>query len=113
MSFNSLQFLVFFPIVVTLFFSLPDRARQPMLLVASYYFYACWKAEYLLLILLSTAVDYACAIWMEREPPGWRRRRFLFLSLATNLGLLFTFKYFNFVNDTLQTALRHYGLYLA
>jgi len=112
MSFNSLQFLVFFPIVVTLFFSLPDRARQPMLLVASYYFYACWKAEYLLLILLSTAVDYACAIWMEREPPGWRRRRFLFLSLATNLGLLFTFKYFNFVNDTLQTALRHYGLYL-
>ena len=58
MSFNSIEFALFFPIVVGLYFLLPHRFRWLLLLAASCFFYMSWKAEYILLILLSTGVDY-------------------------------------------------------
>ncbi len=96
MLFNSFQFLAFFPIVATLYFVVPFRVRWVVLLAASYYFYMCWRAEYLILILGSTLIDYVAAILMGRTEVVWRRRACLLASLATNLGLLFLFKYFNF-----------------
>lgn len=64
-------------------------------MAASYYFYACWNVYYLSLIVFSTLIDYFCAIKIEenRSSKNW----FLILSLVTNLGLLFSFKYFNFL----------------
>lgn len=105
MLFNSLDFLLFLPLVVGLYFGLPVRFRWLLLLVASYVFYAWWKVEYLLLIVASTLVDYLCGLAMGRRPTRRARRPFLILSLVTNLGLLAAFKYLGFFADSLEALL--------
>lgn len=107
MLFTSFRFLAFFPCVFLLYYALPFRFRKYMLLAASWYFYMCWKPEFIVLLLLSTAVDYFCGIAIERRrtSPG-RGKAFLGLSLAVNLGLLFFFKYFNFFGETLTALCR-------
>ena len=102
MFFNSLHFLLFFASVVVLYFSLPSRYRWVLLLVASYYFYGCWRIEYLGLIVLSTLVDYFSALEIEKSVDQRRRKAFLILSLSVNLGLLAVFKYFNFFNESFR-----------
>ena len=111
MLFNSLQFLVFFPTVVCLYFLIPHRFRWGLLLAASYYFYMCWKAEYVVLIMASTLVDYFAAIQMHRCAGKSGRRKYLALSLATNLGLLFAFKYANFASDSLRDVLSYLNIF--
>lgn len=107
MLFNSFRFLFFFPAVFLLYWGLPFRFRKYMLLAASWYFYMCWKPEFIILLLLSTAVDYFCGIEIEkRRTSPWRGRAFLVLSLTMNLGLLFFFKYFNFFGETLTALCR-------
>lgn len=96
MLFNSSEFLFFFPIVVAMYFFLPQRYRIFFLLAASYYFYASWKIEYLLLIIVSTLIDYYCALRMSNYDDKTKRLPFLYLSLTTNLGMLFVFKYLGF-----------------
>ena len=64
MLFNSIEFLVFFPIVALVYFSMPYARRWALLLVASYIFYAAWNPLYLLLIFVSTLVDYVAALKM-------------------------------------------------
>ena len=98
MLFNSLEFLVFFTVVLCLFAALP-RGRWTVLLLASYVFYAAWRWEYLRLILLSTAVDYWCGRRMGEVMAGRLRKRYLWLSILSNLGLLFTFKYLGFFGE--------------
>lgn len=104
MSFNSLQFVIFFPIVVALYFSLAYRWRWILLLAASYYFYMCWEPKYVLLILISTAVSYAAAIGMGNHDRGRARRVILVGAIIINVGLLFVFKYFNFFNESMRDA---------
>ena len=58
MLFNSIQFLIFFPIVVALYYLIPKKVRYIWLLLASYYFYMSWNAKYALLLLFSTFVTY-------------------------------------------------------
>jgi D-alanyl-lipoteichoic acid acyltransferase DltB (MBOAT superfamily) len=99
MLFNSLEFLLFFPVVVALYFVLPPRWRWLHLLLASYGFYMAWEPAYALLILASTAVDYTVALRMPTASSGVRRG-LLGLSLVMNLGLLFSFKYYNLINGT-------------
>lgn len=104
MLFNSFGFLLFFPCVFLLYYALPFRFRKFLLLASSWYFYMCWKPEFIVLILFSTAVDYFCGLGIGR----WRQRRgiFLAISLVMNLGLLFFFKYFNFFGQTLTALCR-------
>lgn len=105
MLFNSVDFLVFFTLTVSAYFALPHRWRWLLLLAGSYYFYMCWKPAYIILIIISTLIDYCCALGMGRtEKPG-RRRLMLIVSLSTNLGLLFTFKYLNFFAYSFQHIL--------
>ena len=104
MLFNSLPFLIFFPCVFVLYYALPFRLRKYMLLIASYYFYMCWKPEFIVLILFSTLVDYFCGLGMVRYPG--RKRWLLATSLVMNLGLLFFFKYLNFFGETLTALCR-------
>lgn len=107
MLFNSVRFLFFFPAVFLLYWGLPFRFRKYMLLAASWYFYMCWKPEFIVLLLLSTAVDYFCGLEIEKRRTSQERGRgFLGLSLAVNLGLLFFFKYFNFFGETLTALFR-------
>ncbi len=105
MLFNSLDFLLFLPLVVGLYYGLPVRFRWFVLLIASYVFYAWWKIEYLLLLFASTLTDYLCGLAMGRHPTRHARRPFLILSLITNLGLLATFKYLGFFADSLEALL--------
>ena len=93
-----------FPLVFLLYWALPHKARKYLLLAASYYFYMCWKPEFIVLILYSTAVDYLCALGMERRAE--HKKLFLAVSLTMNLGLLFFFKYFNFCGATLTALCR-------
>ena len=111
MLFNSFAFLKFFPIVVGIYFITPSRYRWFWLLAASYYFYMSWKPEYILLIIASTLVDYYSGLQMGKTADTARRKRFLILSLATNLGLLFAFKYFNFFNDSLRQTFNHFNIF--
>ena len=65
MLFNSIQFLIFFPLIVAAFFAIPQRFRWLLLLLGSYYFYMCWKPEYIILILISTIIDYYAGLGMD------------------------------------------------
>lgn len=111
MLFNSLEFLLFFPVIVLLYFSTPFRYRWMLLLAASYYFYACWKIEYTLLLALSTLIDYRVALAMERIEEKEKRKPYLYLSLASNLGLLFVFKYADFANENLRLAFEQFNIF--
>lgn len=105
MSFASIRFLIFFPCVFFLYYAVPFRFRKYLLLAASYYFYMCWKPEFIVLIILSTAIDYFCGLGIEKHRgKGHRAKIFLWVSMCMNLGLLFFFKYLNFFGETL-TAL--------
>lgn len=105
MLFNSLQFLVFFPLVIIFFFAIPHRIRWILLLIASYYFYMSWKAEYIILILVSTLIDYYAGLKMSTKATKKERKKYLYLSIFVNLGLLFTFKYYNFFSESLYEFL--------
>jgi len=102
MLFNSWQFILFFPTVVVIYYLLQHRHRWMFLLAASYFFYMCWKPAYLILILTSTLIDYLAGLGMGRAKTKAHKRFYLVMSLVTNLGLLFSFKYFNFFNDSLR-----------
>ena len=102
MLFNSIHYLFFLPIIVFLYFLIPHRFRWILLLAGSYYFYACWKPEYLVLIILSTGIDYLAGLKMGSLETRKQRLPYLILSLFFNLGLLFTFKYANFAFETLN-----------
>ena len=118
MLFNSLEFLVFFPLVVLGYFLIPDRWKHYWLLLASYYFYMSWNAKYALLLLFSTLVTYACARLLEktqRQGGSERKKKYLVLaSLLLNLSLLVYFKYFNFLLASVESlfALVHVQLHV-
>lgn len=104
MLFNSLKFMVFLPAVLVLYWALPHRFRKYLLLAASYYFYMCWKPEFIVLILFSTAVNYFCALCIRRYPGA--KKPMLIADLIVNFGLLFFFKYLNFFGETLTALCR-------
>lgn len=110
MQFNSWEFIVFFPTVALLYYVLPYRLRILLLLLSSYFFYMSWRAEYIVLILMSTLVDYLAGIGIDRSKSRGFHRLFLGFSLLCNLGLLFSFKYFNFFNGLLGESLASFSL---
>ncbi len=112
MLFNSFEFLIFFPIVCIVYFLLgKNKFRNPFLLLASYYFYMNWKPIYALLILTSTALTYACGILVENNANDAKKKKaFLIVSLILNFAILFVFKYFNFINESVFELLSLFGL---
>jgi len=111
MQFNSYTFLLFFAVVLALHRSpLAWRAKKGVLLGASYLFYAAWNPPFVLLLWLSTVVDWfvARAIHASNEPR--ERRRLVALSLVVNLGLLGFFKYGDFLLENVVAALRVLGV---
>ena len=113
MLFNSIDFLLFFPLVTALYFLLPHGARWVWLLLASYYFYMCWNARYALLIALSTLITYASGLLIHRSGEQKKiKKLWVFLSFASNLAILFFFKYFDFFLDNLSAVLALGGIVL-
>lgn len=110
MVFNSFEYAIFLALVVALCWSLPRlRWQNGLLLAASYLFYARWDWRFLGLILLSTTVDFLAARAMP-SAAGRRRKLLLALSLATDLGILGFFKYFNFFVDSAVSVLNNLGI---
>lgn len=108
MQFNSIPFFIFLFVVVVLYYLLPHKYRNWLLLAASYYFYFSFKAEYLVILLGSTAFNYFTAKAMDESPQ--RKKPLLGLALVFNIGLLFLFKYFNFFSDQLNALFRSASL---
>ena len=111
MLFNSLQFVIFFPIVIILYFLIPYKKRWILLLIASYYFYMCWKVDYILLIIISTLIDYICSNKMSQIKEKVKRKKWLLISIFSNIGILFGFKYFNFFSENIQTLFNNYNVF--
>lgn len=108
MQFNSIPFFIFLFVVVVLYYLLPHKYRNWLLLAASYYFYFSFKAEYLVILLGSTAFNYFTAKAMDDSPQ--RKKLLLGLALVFNIGLLFLFKYFNFFSDQLNAMFQSASL---
>lgn len=103
MLFNSLTFCLFFPIVIFLYYALPSKFQWRFLLVASLAFYGAWRLDFLLLFLFSIVLNYFFAIQIDKHKGNEvKKKRYLWVSVATNLGLLFFFKYFNFVSTNIM-----------
>ncbi|MEO0651121.1 MAG: MBOAT family O-acyltransferase [Planctomycetota bacterium] len=101
MSFAQAEFLLFLGLVVLVWPFLPARGRVPAMLLFSYAFYAAQRPEYLALLVLSTAIDYAVGLALGRTEAPTARKLLLATSLALNLGLLGVFKYAGFVAENL------------
>lgn len=112
MLFNSIDYLIFLPLVVVAFYLIPKRFRWIMLLAASYYFYMSWKWQYIFLIILSTMVDYLAGLKMSQTADNKKRRWYLMMSLTVNLGLLFFFKYFNFFTENTIFFLEEFNIFI-
>jgi alginate O-acetyltransferase complex protein AlgI len=112
MLFNSFEYLVFLPSVLSLYFLLSHPAQNWLLLFASYLFYGWWDWRFLLLLWFTTLLDFFVARRIGASPLGSvARRRWLLLSLTSNLGVLATFKYFDFFAHTLSLALTSLGVH--
>lgn len=110
MLFNSIQFLVFFPLTLLLFYLLPVRYRWLLLLVSSVYFYMAWKPEYILLLLAVCLVNFIGAVSIERSDSVVRRKAILWVTLGVDLATLFMFKYYGFFAENLGALLYECGI---
>ena len=97
MLFNSFTFLIFFPVVATIYFVLPHRWRWAWLLASSCYFYMAFIPIYILILFFTIGIDYVAGILIENAQ-GRRRKAWLVMSICANVGVLAVFKYFNFLS---------------
>ncbi|MDD3013991.1 MAG: MBOAT family protein [Candidatus Gastranaerophilales bacterium] len=111
MNFNSLSFLLFFPIVFVLHFAIPQKYRWIVLLVASYYFYMSWNPMLVFLILFTTIVSYTAGLLIEKYTDNKKIKLVcLIVTLTICLGILFAFKYLNFLVSSSINLFRFCGL---
>ncbi len=110
MLFNSAGFAVFLPVMLAVYWSLRGAWRGRALLAGSYLFYAWWDWRFLGLLLLTTSVAYAAALWMARCEQPSARRRILAAGIIIHLATLGAFKYFDFFRDTLIQSVAAFGI---
>jgi alginate O-acetyltransferase complex protein AlgI len=112
MLFNSVDFLIFLPIVFLLYWFATKgniKLQNILLLVASYFFYACWDYRFLFLLIFSTLLDYYTGLKMHDARTQGMKRFWFWLSVGINLGFLGVFKYYNFFAESLAEALNDVG----
>jgi alginate O-acetyltransferase complex protein AlgI len=113
MYFNSIAFALFLPIVWVLYWALSRstlRAQNFLLIAASYVFYGWWDWRFLSLIALSTLLDFSIGKALAEDRSPLARKRLLWISLAGNLGMLGTLKYFDFFAISLADAFQGVGI---
>ena len=109
MLFNSLDFLLFFPVVCLLYYAISSlKWRNMFLLLASYYFYMNWEPVYALLLLASTVITYLASLGIDKYEK--RKKTILAISIVANLSILFFFKYFNWAADNITTLMSVAGV---
>lgn len=121
MLFNSIEFLIFFPIVTYVYFVIPQKAKNIWLLISSYFFYMCWNAKYVVLLLFSTIVTYFSGILLEKLKNNNASSRQVFyrkcvvtICFTLNLLILFYYKYANFMLSIFSSifSAMHVGLHV-
>ena len=110
MLFNSIEFLIFFPIVTILFYLIPNRFRWLLLLGASCFFYMWFIPKYILILLVTIAIDYTAGILIEEwhDDPS-RKKKCLIVSIISTCLVLFIFKYLNFCSANFVALAQHFG----
>lgn len=112
MLFNSISFAIFLPIVFVIYWFITNRKlshQNLLLLISSYFFYACWDYRFLFLLFFSTFLDYFTGIKIFNSKSIKQRRFWFWLSIIVNLGFLCIFKYYNFFVESFVTILLHSG----
>ena len=113
MLFNSIEFLLFLPVVLILYWFVTNKnltVQNALLLFSSYFFYSCWSRKFLMLLIFSTLLDYFTGLMMYQAKNQVRKRFWFWLSISVNLGFLGVFKYYNFFQSSLAEALGHAGI---
>jgi D-alanyl-lipoteichoic acid acyltransferase DltB (MBOAT superfamily) len=113
MLFNSLSFAVFLPIVFLLYWFVTNKSlklQNILLLIASYYFYACWDWRFLFLLMFSTFLDYFTGLKISETNKIGIKKIWFWLSIIVNLGFLGVFKYYNFFALSFASFLQNFGL---
>ncbi len=117
MLFNSIKFLIFFPIVSIIYFTIPQKIKSLWLLIMSYFFYMCWNPKYVILIATSTLITYYSGILIEKvESINSQKKKqhgkkiVVILSIVSNLSILFFFKYFPFAINNLNAGLSIFNI---
>jgi len=105
MLFNSVQFLLFFIVVTLAYFSLSWKGRWMLLLGASCYFYMVFKPVFILILFGTIVIDYFAGIWIAQAENQKRKKLLLVISLISNIGILAFFKYYDFLEDSINQAL--------
>lgn len=106
MLFNSNAFYVFLPIVFTVYWLIPAKYRWGVLFISSYYFYMSWNVKYVILILTTTLVSFGTALLMERTESKGKKKLCMVTALLISFGILFFFKYFNFLSKSITDLLQ-------
>jgi alginate O-acetyltransferase complex protein AlgI len=113
MFFNSIDFAIFLPIVIMLYWFLANKSlkfQNILLLVSSYFFYACWDWRFLFLLLFSTILDYYTGIKMSEARKQSNKKIWFWLSVFINLGFLGFFKYYNFFAVSFAESVSSLGI---
>lgn len=112
MLFNSINFIVFLIFIYTIYWSVDKRklvVQNTLLLLASYFFYACWDWRFLFLLIFSISLDYFSGIKIENATTKKAKKAWLWISIVINLGFLGVFKYYNFFVDSFQDLVAGFG----
>src|SRR6478609_1927662 len=112
MFFNSLHFAAFLPIVFILYWFVCNKNKSwqnGLLIIASYYFYACWDWRFLFLLIFSTLLDYFSGIQIEKSKSVKESKFWFWLSIIVNLGFLGVFKYYNFFVTSFTELINGFG----
>ena len=114
MLFNSINFALFLPVVFVLYWFATNqnlRLQNILLLVSSYFFYACWDWRFMFLLIFSTLLDYFTGIKIHKASNQRKKLSWLWLSIGVNLGFLGVFKYYNFFASSFSDGLSLLGLH--
>jgi len=109
MTFNSITFAVFFIMVLAVYWNATGRGKNLTLVFASYVFYGWWDWRFLSLLLISTAIDFTIGKRLDNAEHDGHRKFLVWSSVAVNLGILATFKYFGFFSDSAERILETLG----
>ena len=112
MLFNSIDFVIFLPIVFILYWFITNKnlkLQNLLIVLASYVFYGWWDWRFLSLIFFSTTVDYLIGNKLYKQENQTKRKILLWTSIFINLGFLGFFKYYNFFLDNFISAFSFFG----
>ncbi len=112
MSFNSIAFAFFLPVVFVIYWLIPKKYQWVLLLISSYYFYMSWSAKYVFLILITTGVSFLSGRLLGDARFIKYKKIVLFSSVFVCLGVLFIFKYYNFFISTFCDFMELFSLHL-